>query len=185
MISASVRGWSVLTLDVLFCAAAAGIADASSPLTANCGSTLRSVTGSSAGPSGPSAKRSTMPNGDAANLASGGIWPVATLRGKLAALRKSRPEASLKPLGSSSVNWVAAGNGAVNWTFCTTESPSLVASLRFGLIGPAGDFRRIASACLRGTGALNSSDMGRIGRQPDCAFSRSQRNSALKGSRTL
>ena len=43
--------------------------------TASSDSTLRTVSGSSAGEPG-SASRSTMPNGEAANLASGGVAPV-------------------------------------------------------------------------------------------------------------
>jgi hypothetical protein len=58
--------------------------------------------GSSAGPSGPSAKRSTMPKGAAANLASGGMAPVLTASGNIDALASVRPEASTKSLGSSS-----------------------------------------------------------------------------------
>ena len=81
---------------------------ASMPLIGSAASTLRSVTGSSAIPSF-SAKRSTMPKGDAANFANGGMAPVATFSGKLLALLKARPDASLKSFGSVSENWVCSG----------------------------------------------------------------------------
>ena len=90
MISASVAGCRSLTLPGL------------RPVVRSAASTLRTVTGSSATPPG-SARRSTMPNGAAANLASGGMGPVATLSGKASALVSARPEASLKSRGSSSV----------------------------------------------------------------------------------
>ena len=149
-------------------------------------STLRSVTGSSAGPSGPSAKRSTTPNGAAANLASGGRPAVATFSGKLAALRRVRPEASLKSLGSSSVKLVCSGRGASNCTPLITASaspPSSPPSI-LGLKVSLADLSRMAMASLRGTGALNDSDSGRNGMQAAWAFSRSQLNSAANASRT-
>ena len=43
----------------------------------------------------------------------------------------------------------------------------------------------MASASLRGTGALKFRLMGRMGRQADCAFSRSQLKLAENGSRTV
>ena len=78
--SASLTGVSVLTLPPW-------------ALLAEVPSTRRSVTGSTAKPLG-SARRSTMPNGAAANLARGGMAPVATAMGKLSALRSVRPAAS-------------------------------------------------------------------------------------------
>ena len=47
------------------------------------------------------------------------------------------------------------------------------------------DFRRIASASLRGTGALKFSCIGRIGKHAARAFSRSQLKLAVKASRTV
>ena len=70
MISASVFGFRSLTLP--------GV----QAWTCSAGSTRRTVTGISATPPG-SASRSTTPKGEAANLASGGIAPVATFSGKL------------------------------------------------------------------------------------------------------
>jgi hypothetical protein len=151
---------------------------------------LRKVTGSSArglSAAGPSAKRSTTPNGAAANLASGGMPPVATFSGKLSALRSVRPEASLKSLGSSSEKAAFSARGAANCTLFTRVSacwPSAPPSRR-GCRVSVGDFRRMAAASLRGTGALKASCSGRIGRQAAWAFSRSQLNSAAKGWRTL
>ncbi len=188
MMSASAVGWKVLTLPAGAGAAAGaeapGAAPAARPCTRRSASTLRRVTGSSAGPLSPSAKRSTTPNGEAANLASGGIGPVATASGKLSALRSGRPEASLKSLGSSSRMGVCGAKGGMNCTPLTTVSPSPSPS-RSGLRVSLSDFSRIASASLRGTGALNDRRIGRMGRQAACAFSRSQPKSALKGSRTV
>lgn len=62
----------------------------------------RTVTGSSGGPSG-SARRSTMPKGLEANLASGGMAPVRTASGKLSAFSSGRSEASRSLAGS--VSW--------------------------------------------------------------------------------
>ena len=176
MICASLVGCRSLTLPGL------------NPLTGRAASTLRSVTGNRAGSPGfapGSAKRSTMPNGDAANLASGGIAPVATLRGKLSALRGARPEASLKSFGSSSTNWDDSANGGLKATLFTRASASPPSASNAGLSVVLPDVRRIASASLRATGALKSSRMGRIGRQADWAFSRSQPKLAVKGSRTV
>ena len=187
MMSASVRGLSVLTLPA---GALAAAVPACRPCTRRAASTLRSVTGSSAGglsDAGPSAKRSTMPNGAAANLASGGIPPVDTLSGKLSALRSGRPEASLKSLGSSMVKAVFSASGALTCRLLTRASawaPSAPPSI-WGLRVSLADWRRMAAASLRGTGALNDSIIGRMGRQAAWAFSRSQLNSAENGSRTL
>jgi len=103
MMSASVPGWKVRTLPAGALAADLSCS-AFRPLTFSVASTLRKVTGSMATPSG-SAKRSTMPKGEAANLASGGIAAVAVLSGKLSALRRVRPDASLKSLGKVMVSW--------------------------------------------------------------------------------
>ncbi|MCY1170947.1 hypothetical protein D9M73_110370 [compost metagenome] len=178
MMSASVLGCRSLTLPDV-----AGV----SPLTCNAASTLRSVTGSRAGSPGfvsGSAKRSTIPNGDAANLASGGMAPVASFRGKLSALRSTRPEASLKSLGSSSVYCADSVNSGLKLTLVTTSAASPLSASNTGLSVSEPDFRRIASASLRGTGALKFRLMGRIGRQADWAFSRSQLKLAENGSRT-
>ncbi len=50
---------------------------------------------------------------------------------------------------------------------------------------PCAGCSRAASATARGTGALKRSTSGRSGRQGDCAFSRSQLNSARKRGRTF
>ena len=152
------------------------------------GSTLRSVTGSRAGVSAfasGSANRSTMPKGAAANLASGGITPVATLSGKFAALAGARPLASWKPVGSSTAKAAFSSNGALKLTPFTSASapPSSLSNAGFKL-APA-DFRRMPSASLRGTGALKSRRIGRIGKQAAWAFSRSQLKLTSKGSRTV
>ena len=110
--------------------------------------------------------------------------PVATFIGKLSALSSARPEASLKSLGSSSVNWPSSANSGLKVTSVTRLSPSPASGSNAGLSSPLPDFRRIASASLRGTGALKFSRMGRIGRQADWAFSRSQLKLAVNGSRT-
>ena len=175
MISASVLGCRSLTWPGL------------RPLICSAASTLRRVTGSSARSPGlvpGSAKRSTMPNGDAANLASGGMAPVATLSGKLSALRSTRPEASLKSFGNASVNDVFSANSGLKLMLLTTSvlSPSVS---NVGLSVSLADVRRIASASLRGTGALKFSRIGKRGRQADWAFSRSQLKVAENGSRTL
>ena len=181
MMSASFSGRSVLTWP-----AGAASPPGCRPCTRKAASTLRSVTGSSAGVCGPSARRSTMPNGAAANLASGGMPPVATLKGKLSALDRARPAASFKPLGNSSWNSVLSARGAANCTLLTKPSAAWPSSSPpvWGLIDSRGDFRRIAAASLRGTGALKDSVIGRIGRQAAWAFSRSQVNSAKNGART-
>src|SRR5574343_361123 len=87
MMSASVDGLSVLTLPV-----GAGAAPVCKPCTLRPASTLRSVTGSSAGPSGPSAKRSTTPNGAAANLARGVFEILGQLQREAGLLGQGRVE---------------------------------------------------------------------------------------------
>jgi len=59
----------------------------------------------------PPASRSITPKGAAANLASGGEAPVATLSGKLAALAKARPLLSLSPAGICRVNCAFSARG--------------------------------------------------------------------------
>ncbi len=178
MMSASVLGCRSLTLP-------AGVR----PLIFSAGSTLRRVTGSSAGVSplaSGSAKRSTMPKGAAANLASGGITPVATFSGKLAALEAARPLASWKPAGSSTVKAVFSGNATLKVTPLTSASPSPSSRVERRL-----EARRwptsgeSPSASLRDTGALKARRIGRIGRQAACAFSRSQLKLTENGSRTV
>ena len=178
MMSASLPGCSVVTLPVAALACAAF-----RPLMWSADSTLRSVTGSRATPLG-SAKRSTMPKGDAANLASGGMAAVAVLSGKLSALRSARPDASLKFLGSSMVNWVCSGSGAAKLMPLTTASSSCAASSSVGLKLSLPLTRRMPCSSFTGTGALKLSVSGRMGRQALCAFSRSQLKLAEKGSRT-
>ena len=182
MMSASVVGCRSLTLPAML-----GLR----PLTCSEASTFLSVTGSKAASPGllpGSAYRSTMPNGDAANLANGGIGPVATLSGKLSALRKPRPEASLKSLGSSSVYWPFSANIGLKMMLLTTLSASLPALLvslsNDALILPWGEASLTPSANLRGTGELKLRLMGLIGKHAACAFSRSQLKLAANGSRT-
>ena len=81
-------------------------------------STLRTVTGSSAWPSG-SASRSITPNGEAANLASGGKGPVATSSGKAAALSTVRPASSTRSPGSITLKRAFSGKGGRNSTAFT------------------------------------------------------------------
>ena len=149
------------------------------PFTCSCASTLRSVTGIMAGPLSPSAKRSTTPKGAAANLASGGISPAATLSGNIWVFDSVRPLTSLKPDGNSIRYEAFSGKGGLKAIVLT--SSLLSSSPKKGLIEPS----RMPSASLRGTGALKFSTIGRIGKQPAWAFSRSQLNSAVKGCRTL
>ena len=68
-----------------------------------------------------------MPKGAAANLASGGMPPVATLSGKLAALRGARPAASRKSAGSSTVKDVLSASGTPKRTAFTSASPGCAA----------------------------------------------------------
>ena len=157
------------------------------PLTFSAASTLRRVTGNRATPSF-SANRSTIPKGAAANFAKGGIGPVATLSGKLSAFFNVRPDASLKPLGSSTVNWVCSGMRALKLMLLMTLSPSdggfsLFSKMGLKLSLPA--FSRIPSTSLRGTGALKFRLIARMGKQAAWAFSRSQLKVAAKGSRTV
>ena len=125
-----------------------------------------------------------MPNGAAANLASGGIGPVATFSGTLAALASGRPLASFKSGGSVSVKPVRSGRGAGNCTRSSSASASSPSSIT-GACSARSERRRICSASRRGTGALNWSVIGRIGMQAAWAFSRSQPMLAVKGSRTV
>ena len=97
-------------------------APAFSTWAARLASICRTVTGSNGGLPGPSAKRSSTPKGEAANFSSGGMGPVLTLSGKLAALPGLRPEASTRPGGSSSVNAVDSGSGAAKCRLLTSAS---------------------------------------------------------------
>jgi hypothetical protein len=173
MISASVFGFMSLTLPgVRAC-------------TISCGSTRRTVTGIMAGVSG-SARRSITPKGEAANLASGGIAPVATFSGKVSGVASGRPEASSNFEGSSMLYCVLSASGGPKLTLLTTSSslcvPPSLSSL--ALIVLPSPLSSIWEASLRVTGALNCSCIGRSGRHADCAFSRSQVNDTAKGSRT-
>ena len=173
MISASVFGFMSLTLPgVRAC-------------TISCGSTRRTVTGIMAGVSG-SARRSTTPKGEAANLASGGIMPVPTFMGKLPGEASGRPEASSNLEGSSMLNCVLSASGGPKYTSLTTSSSLCVPppSDSWALTVLSPPLSSICAASLRVTGALKFSCIGRSGRQAACAFSRSQVNDAAKGSRT-
>ncbi len=171
MISASVCGFRSLTLPgVRAC-------------TCRAGSTRRTVTGIIATPSG-SARRSTTPKGEAANLASGGIAPVAVCSGKLPGSASVRPEASSKPEGSSMVKGVCSGKGGGSVTESTTASSLAFSSSKRGLTVCPPPLATIFAASARVTGALKRSCMGLSGRQAACAFSRSQLKLAAKGSRT-
>ena len=172
MISASVCGLMSLTLP--------GV----SALTINAGSTRRTVTGIIATPPG-SAKRSTTPKGEAANLASGGIGPVAVFIGKLPGAASARPDASTNFAGTSMVKGVLSAKGGAKLTDSTTASSSLaLSSSAFGFWVLSPPFIVICIASLRDTGALKRSSIGRNGRQAACAFSRSQVNDTANGSRT-
>ena len=125
-----------------------------------------------------------MPNGAAANLASGGIGPVAILSGKLLALASGRPLASFKSGGRRSVKALRSGSGWGNCRRSMSASASVLSSM-IGACSPLSPTRRANSARRRGTGALNFNSIGRIGKQPACAFSRSQLVLAVNGSRTV
>ena len=90
----------------------------------------------------------------------------------------------MKSLGKANVNDVFSVNSGLKLMLLTTSVPSPSAS-NVGLIVSLADVRRIASASLRGTGALKFSRMGKRGRQADRAFSRSQLKVAENGSRTV
>ena len=175
MISASVFGLMSLTLPgedskLLAC-------------TASAGSTRRTVTGISATPSG-SARRSTTPKGEAANLASGGIGPVATLSGKVSGEASGRPEASSNFAGNSMVKGVCSAKGGAKLTESTTESSLGLSLSNLGAMLLPPPLSTTCAASLRVTGALNLRDIGRSGRQALCAFSRSQLKDTANGSRT-
>ena len=154
-----------------------------SALTRSAGSMRRTVTGMIATPPG-SAKRSTTPKGEAANLASGGIGPVAVFIGKLSGASIARPEASTNLDGSAMVKDVCSAKGGANVTDSTTASSSAFSSSTFGWRVLSPPFMVICMACLRNTGALKRNSIGRSGKQAACAFSRSQVNDTAKGSRT-
>jgi len=148
------------------------------------GSTRRSVSGISAGPSGPSAKRSTMPKGAAANLASGGMGPVSIFSGKLPALASGRPLASFRSAGRLRLSAARSGKGPSKRRRSSSSSPA-PSSAPCGANSVLSERSRTAPSSLRATGALNVSSIGRIGMHAAWAFSRSQRVLAVKGSRTL
>jgi hypothetical protein len=176
MMSASLFGFRSLTWP--------GTAPRVRACTCSAGSTRRTVTGISATPLG-SASRSTTPKGEAANLASGGIRPVATLSGKLSGEASGRPDASSNFGGSVTVNGVCSAKGPAKLSDSTTPSSSRAAlSSNCGLKLLPAPSSVMAAASLRATGALKRSTIGFSGRQADCAFSRSQLNETAKGSRT-
>ena len=148
------------------------------------GCTLRKVTGSRAAPS-PSANRSTMAKGAAANLAKGGMAPVAAVIGKLSAFCKDRPAASRNSLGNSIVNFTFSGRTVLNSTRFTRVSPSASSLSKLGFRLSLPTCRRTPCACARVTGALKFRLTGRIARQSARAFSRSQLKLAMNGSRTV
>ena len=91
---------------------------------------------------------------------------------------------ALLPFGSVSVNAVFSANSGLKVMLLTTSRASPSAS-NVGLCVPLADVRAIASASLRGTGALKLKRIGNRGRQADWAFSRSQLKLAENGSRTV
>ena len=148
--------------------------------------TWRKATGSMPGSDGLPA--STMPKGAPANLASGGMPPVPTSSGKVAALASVRPVSSLKPAGSTMRKRVLSGIGAAKRISLTAALRSSGSSRGFSASAlPSGDTgcSRTASATARGTGVFRRSVIGRSGRQGPRACSRSQLNSARKRWRTF
>ena len=131
----------------------------------------------------PSVVHSTTPNGAAANLASGGASPVATLSGKLLALASARPAPSFSSRGNSSVKAVFSGKGPAKLSDETSSALSSLSKLGAIALPPAG-CKRTCAATARASGALNVSVSGRIGQHGALAFSRSHENSAVKDLRT-
>ncbi|EDT03672.1 hypothetical protein BamIOP4010DRAFT_2831 [Burkholderia ambifaria IOP40-10] len=144
-------------------------------------STLRSVTGTSAGVSG-SAKRSTIPKVPDENFASGGIGAVRVASGNRSAFASARSVTSRSPDGSSIVRFACAGSGGLNVTVVTSSLWS--SAPKVGESEPSGPRSLIASAFLREIGALNDSVSGRSGVQGAFAFSRSHEKLAANGART-
>ncbi|CAJ8385548.1 hypothetical protein DO71_1989 [Burkholderia pseudomallei] len=153
-----------------------------SPAMRRSASTLRSVTGTSAGESG-SAKRSTMPNVPDENFASGGIGAVRVASGNRSAFDSVRPVTSRSAGGSSIVSAACAGSGAANCTLVTSSARS--SGLKNGSTAPCGPRSRISPAARRATGALNDSVSGRSGVHGAFAFSRSHEKLAANGARTV
>ena len=152
------------------------------PATCRSASTLRSVTGTSAGVPG-SAKRSTMPKVPDENFASGGIGAVRADSGNRSALLSERPVMSRRPAGSSSVIAVCSGSGGLNDTVPTSSLWS--SGSKVGASASCELRRRIASAFLREIGALKERVSGRSGVQGAFAFSRSHEKLAANGARTV
>ena len=147
-------------------------------------STLRKVTGSSAGPLGPSANRSTTPKGAAANLTSGGMGPVRTASGKLLALLKVRPASSTKPAGKTIC--MAACSGRLPAKRTDSVLLELASSaLNCGLMVSLPYCNTTCLAHCMGTGAEKFTVTGRIGIQAACALGRSQLKLASSGDCTL
>ena len=131
--------------------------------------------------SGPA---STMPKGAAANLASGGMPPVATCSGKLAALASVRPVSSRSAAGSARLRRLFSGSGAAKRTSLSVALRSSASTLA-AMALPCAGASVAASANARGTGAEKRSSTGRSGRHGALARSRSQLISALKRARTV
>ncbi len=146
------------------------------PVLAPCRSacTWRSVIGSIA--SGPASTMPKLP----ANLASGGIGPVATSSGNAFALASARPASSRTPAGSVRRQRCCSGSGASKRT-SLTQSPGSACGAS---AAPCAGCSRAASAAARATGALKRTLIGRSGMQGAAARSRSQLNSASRRGRT-
>ena len=125
-----------------------------------------------------------MPKGAAANLASGGMPPVATASGNDAALANARSASSRSAAGRVRLKGAFSGRGAAKLIW-RTHSPRSSLSVRGAIAAPFSGTSRAAKAWARGTGALKRNTSGRSGRQGDCAFSRSQLNSASNLGRTF
>ncbi|MNM75889.1 hypothetical protein D3C81_876900 [compost metagenome] len=109
---------------------------------------------------------------------------VATLSGNRSALDSVRPLSSFRSFGTSMVNCAFSANGAAKVKALTLASGARLGST-CGARWPDGVVSTTCSACLRGTGAENVTDIGRSGVHGDCACSRSQLKLAVKGSRTV
>lgn len=107
-----------------------------------------------------------MPNGAAANLASGGMPPVATASRKAVRHCSTRARQRRQSFGSSSLKAMFSANGGGKLHLIDQPIRAVVARRRsFAgnafLAGLEANRRRQ----LRGTGALNDKRSGRIGRQ--------------------
>ena len=113
----------------------------------------------------------------------GGAPPVPTLSGKLDALESGRPALSCRPTGMTTLYDAFSASGVGNVT--SLSSAALSSLSKTGSTGaPVVGTRRTCVINARGTGAEKRTVIGRIGRQGDVAFSRSQVNSAVKAART-